>query len=484
MAELQQSGQDPFEISSYKVDSYADEVKRSFSEEAPERRVSMAGRMMSKRVMGKASFADLRDSSGTLQMYIRRDDIGKEAYDAFKKYDIGDIVGVTGTIFKTRKGEISVKVDGITLLAKSLQPLPEKWHGLKEQELRYRQRYVDLIVNPDVKKTFTIRSRVISEIRRYMDDLGYIEVETPILQVQAGGAAARPFVTHHNTLDLDMYLRIAPELYLKRLIVGGFDKVYEIGRTFRNEGMDASHNPEFTMLEAYTAYADYEDKMNLCEDLIRTVARKALEGDAVVEVDGTTIDLEKPFARIGMVQLVKDKTGVDFDAIADDNEAKKIADEKGVAYEEHQSKGEILELFFDAFCEETLVQPIFVTDYPVEISPLSKNDAQNPAYTERFELFIAGAEYANAYSELNDPLDQRKRFEHQEYLREHGDEEASGVDEDFLTALEYGMPPTGGIGIGLDRLIMLITGETSIRDVLLFPTMRPIPAQQKPEDDA
>ncbi len=481
---LQQAGKNPFAVNTYPQDSYADAVKANFKdveegESGP--RVCMAGRMMSKRVMGKASFADLRDTTGTIQMYVRRDGIGEEAYAEFKKFDIGDIVGVKGEVFRTKMGEISIKVDEIVLLSKSLLPLPEKWHGLKDQEMRYRQRYLDLIVNPGVKRSFQMRSQIISEMRRYFDSHGFMEVETPVLHNQAGGAAARPFITHHNALDIDMYLRIALELHLKRLIVGGFDRVYEIGRVFRNEGMDASHNPEFTMMELYQAYTDYEGMMDLCEDMMRTVARKVLGGTAIVQLGDETIDLEKPFARISMKELVKNITGIDFDQIPDTEAAKKLADERGIAYEDRHQKGDILNLFYEEYCEHTLRQPTFMTGHPVEISPLAKKDPENPGYTLRFELFIGGREYANAFSELNDPIDQRSRFEYQEFLKEQGDDEASGVDEDFLTALEYGMPPTGGIGIGVDRFVMLLTGETSIRDVLLFPTMRPVGPKNKPE---
>lgn len=489
LAALQADGNDPFSITSYPQDSYADEVKAGFKDlaEGEEgRKVCMAGRMMSKRVMGKASFADLRDTTDTIQMYIRRDDIGTDAYQAFKKFDIGDIVGVKGEVFRTKMGEISVKASEIVLLAKSLLPLPEKWHGLKDQELRYRQRYLDLIVNPGVKKTFEMRSRIISEMRRYFDDHGFMEVETPVLHNQAGGATARPFITHHNALNIDMYLRIALELHLKRLIVGGLDRVYEIGRNFRNEGMDATHNPEFTMMELYQAYTDYHGMMDLCEDMMRTVAKKVHGGNAVLEFGGETLDLEAPFARMSMREAVKQHAGVDFDALPDTAAAKKLADEKGIAYEERHAKGDILNLFFEEYCEDKLRQPTFITGHPVEISPLAKKDPENPGYTLRFELFIAGKEYANAFSELNDPIDQRTRFEYQEFLKQQGDDEASGVDEDFLTALEYGMPPTGGIGIGVDRFVMLLTGETSIRDVLLFPTMKPqgVPGKGKGADGA
>ena len=478
---LQDAGKDPFANTVWPQSDFAAEIKESFvdlPEDAEPRRVCMAGRMMSKRVMGKASFADLRDKSGNIQMYVRRDDIGTDSYQEFKKFDIGDIVGVRGFVFRTKMGEISVHVTEIVLLSKSLLPLPEKFHGLTDRETRYRQRYVDLIVNPEVKDVFIKRSKIIKEIRNYLDDHTFMEVETPVLHTQAGGAAARPFITHHNTLDIDMYMRIALELHLKRLVVGGLDRVYEIGRVFRNEGMDTRHNPEFTMLEAYQAYTDYRGMMDLCEDMMRTVARK-VNGTAVCELDGVTYDLEKPFTRISMVEAVRQHAGVDFDAIADDEAAKAVAKEHHVAFEPHHKKGDILNLFFEEFVEEKLVQPTFLTGHPVEISPLSKKDQSNPAYTERFELFIGGREYCNAFSELNDPIDQRQRFEYQEFLKAHGDDEASGVDEDFLNALSYGLPPTGGIGIGVDRFVMLLTGASTIRDVLLFPTMKPLDAVKK-----
>ena len=478
---LQDAGKDPFANTVWPQSDFAAEIKESFvdlPEDAEPRRVCMAGRMMSKRVMGKASFADLRDKSGNIQMYVRRDDIGTDSYQEFKKFDIGDIVGVRGFVFRTKMGEISVHVTEIVLLSKSLLPLPEKFHGLTDRETRYRQRYVDLIVNPEVKDVFIKRSKIIKEIRNYLDDHAFMEVETPVLHTQAGGAAARPFITHHNTLDIDMYMRIALELHLKRLVVGGLDRVYEIGRVFRNEGMDTRHNPEFTMLEAYQAYTDYRGMMDLCEDMMRTVARK-VNGTAVCELDGVTYDLEKPFTRISMVEAVRQHAGVDFDAIADDEAAKAVAKEHHVAFEPHHKKGDILNLFFEEFVEEKLVQPTFLTGHPVEISPLSKKDQSNPAYTERFELFIGGREYCNAFSELNDPIDQRQRFEYQEFLKAHGDDEASGVDEDFLNALSYGLPPTGGIGIGVDRFVMLLTGASTIRDVLLFPTMKPLDAVKK-----
>lgn len=471
---LQDAGKDPFHETKYPVNAYAQDILDSFQDDAPEQTVCVAGRIMSKRGMGKASFCDIQDASGRIQIYVRKDSIDPESYDEFVKYDIGDIVGIKGTVFRTKMGEISIHATEVVLLAKSLLPLPEKWHGLKDTELRYRQRYVDLIVNPDVRKTFAVRSQVLTEMRRYLDGHSFMEVETPVLHIQAGGAAARPFITHHNTLDLDMYLRIALELHLKRLIVGGFDKVYEIGRVFRNEGMDTRHNPEFTMMELYWAYADYEDIMNLCEDLIRTIGKKVLGEDAIAVLDGVEYDLKKPFARMSMLEAVKQYAGVDFDEIPDTEAAKKLAKEHGIATEERHKKGDVLNLFFEEYVEPKIVQPTFITGHPVEISPLSKKNKENPAYTDRFELFIGGREYANAFSELNDPIDQRERFEYQEYLKEHGDDEASGVDEDFLNALEYGMPPTGGIGIGVDRLVMLMTGAPSIRDVLLFPTMKPI----------
>ncbi|WP_458862624.1 lysine--tRNA ligase [Acidaminobacterium chupaoyuni] len=475
---LRAAGNDPFLITKYPVDSYAAQIKEKFAEIEPEHEtgefVALGGRLMSKRVMGKASFADLRDTTGNIQLYVRRDNVGEEEYAAFKKFDIGDIVGVKGEIFRTKMGEISVKVTEITLLSKSLLPLPEKWHGLKDTDLRYRQRYVDLIVNPDVREVFAKRSRIIKEVRNYLDEEGFMEVETPILHTQAGGAAARPFITHHNTLDMDMYLRIALELHLKRLIVGGFDKVYEIGRVFRNEGMDTRHNPEFTLMELYQAYTDIEGMMNLCEGLMRSVGRKILGGEAIAQLDGLTIDMEKPFNRMTMTEAVKKYSGVDFDQLADTQAAAAVAKEHHIEVEERHKKGDILNLFFEEYVESKLEQPTFIFGHPLEISPLAKKDPAHPGYTQRFELFIGGREYANAFSELNDPIDQRERFEYQEYLKQHGDDEASGVDEDFLTALEYGMPPTGGIGIGIDRFVMLLTGAPSIRDVLLFPTMKPL----------
>lgn len=483
LAELQAAGADPFAVTSWPQDIYSDAAKAEFVEPAEGqegRFVVMAGRLMSKRVMGKASFAHVQDYGGTIQVYVRRDDIGEAAYADFKRLDIGDIIGWKGHMFRTKMGEISVKATELKLLAKALLPLPEKWHGLKDQELRYRQRYVDLIVNPEVRSTFIKRSKIISAMRRYFDSQGFLEVETPILQVQAGGANARPFNTRHNALGLEMHLRISLELYLKRLIVGGLDRVYEIGRNFRNEGMDHSHNPEFTMVELYQAYTDLYGMMDISEGMMRSVAREVNGGKAVLEWNGEIIDLEKPFERISMKDCVLRETGIDFDKVPGDDEAKKLADERGIEYEPRHKKGDILSLFFEAFCEDKLRQPTFVTGHPIEISPLAKKDPDNPGYTLRFELFIIGKEYANAFTELNDPIDQRTRFEYQAYLRSEGDEEGMEVDEDFLNALSYGMPPTGGIGIGIDRFVMLLTGATSIRDVLLFPTMKPEKSPQRP----
>ena len=472
LEKLQAEGKDPFQIVKYDVTKHSDEIRENF-EELEGKEVSIAGRLMSKRIMGKASFCNIQDRNGNMQSYVSRNDIGDENYADFKKYDIGDIVGIKGTVFKTKTGEISVHATEVTLLSKSLQILPEKYHGLKDQEIRYRQRYTDLIVNPEVKDTFLKRSAIIKEIRKFLDDRGFLEVETPVLQTIPGGAAARPFITHHNTLDIDMYLRIALELPLKRLIVGGFERVYEIGRVFRNEGMSIRHNPEFTEIELYQAYTDYKGMMELTESLFKTVAQNVL-GKTTVNYGGHEIDLGKDFERLTMVDAVKKFAGVDFDEIPDTEAAKKIADEKHVEYEKHHTKGDILNLFFEEFVEENLIQPTFIMDYPVEISPLTKRKPDKPEFTERFELFIVGREYGNAYSELNDPIDQRKRFEHQEELRAAGDDEANMIDEDFMTALEYGMPPTGGLGIGVDRMVMLLTESVSIRDVLLFPTMKPL----------
>ena len=468
----QAEGKDPFQIVKYDVTHHSDEIRDNF-DKLEGKEVSIAGRLMSKRIMGKASFCNVQDRNGNMQSYVSKNDIGEEDYAEFKKYDIGDIVGIKGTVFKTKTGEISVHATEVTLLTKSLQILPEKYHGLKDQEIRYRQRYTDLIVNPEVKDTFLKRSAIIKEIRKFLDNRGFLEVETPVLQTIPGGASARPFITHHNTLDIDMYLRIALELPLKRLIVGGLERVYEIGRVFRNEGMSIRHNPEFTELELYQAFTDYKGMMELTESLFKTVAQNVL-GKTTVTYGGHEIDLGKDFDRLTMVDAVKKYAGVDFDEIPDTETAKKIADEKHVEYQKHHTKGDILNLFFEEFVEENLIQPTFIMDYPVEISPLTKRKPENPDYTERFELFIVGREYGNAYSELNDPIDQRKRFEHQESLRAAGDDEANMIDEDFMTALEFGMPPTGGLGIGVDRMVMLLTESVSIRDVLFFPTMRPI----------
>ena len=468
---LQQAGNDPFAQTRFDRTVYAQQIAEQF-DQLEEKPVAVAGRIMSKRSMGKASFFDIADASGKIQIYIKLNVIGEETYEQFKKWDIGDIVGVNGEVFRTKHGEISIRATKAILLSKSLLPLPEKFHGLTNTDLRYRQRYVDLIVNPEVRDVFVKRSLIIRELRTFLDSKGYLEVETPVLHNIAGGAAARPFITHHNSLNIDMYLRIALELHLKRLIVGGFDKVYEIGRVFRNEGMDTKHNPEFTMLEFYQAYSNYEDVMNLTEEMLRYVAQKVLGTTTVVYGD-QEIDLGKPFARISMVEAVKKYTGVDFDAIQTLEEARAAAKEHHIQYEERHLKGDILNLFFDEFVEDKLIQPTFLTGHPVEISPLSKRDAAHPGYTKRFELFITGREFANAFSELNDPIDQKARFEHQLELKAQGDEEATDMDNDFITALEYGLPPTGGFGMGVDRLVMLLTNQPSIRDVLLFPTMKP-----------
>ena len=473
LASLKEHGADPYLATSFEVTAYSADIVDGFDDGFENKDVSIAGRVTSWRDMGKANFIDVTDRNGKIQIYIKSDEIGEENFSGFKTWDIGDIVGVKGFVFRTRRGEISIHAKEITLLSKSLRPLPEKFHGLKDTELRYRQRYVDLIVNPDVKDAFIKRSQIIKEIRAYLDNLSFIEVETPVLGIIAGGAAARPFITHHNSLDLDMYLRIALELHLKRLIVGGFDKVYEIGRVFRNEGISIRHNPEFTLLELYWAYVDYEDIMNLTEDLIKTVAQKILGSEAKATLDGVEYDLGKPFLRLSMKDAVKRDSGVDFDAISTLEQARKMAKEHGIEFEDRHQKGDILNLFFERYSEDKLIEPTFITGHPVEISPLAKKDDKNPEYTQRFELFIGGREYANAFSELNDPIDQRERFMHQAQLKALGDDEANDVDEDFLTALEYGMPPTGGLGIGIDRLVMLLTGSSSIRDVLLFPTMKP-----------
>ena len=474
---LREAGKDPFEITKYDVTAYSGDIKANFVDppegEESTVTVSMAGRIMSKRGMGKASFADLQDKQGRIQLYVRKDMVGEEAYADFKKWDIGDIIGVTGVVFRTHMGEISVRATSVVLLAKSLLPLPEKFHGLKDPELRYRQRYVDLIMNPEVKDTFVKRSMIIKEIRALLDEEDFLEVETPMLNTIAGGASARPFVTHHNALNIDMYMRIALELYLKRLIIGGFDRVYEIGRVFRNEGMDPRHNPEFTLLELYQAYTNLDGMMDITEKMFRRCAEK-VNGCTTVMFDGHEIDLGKPFARITMTDAVKQYSGVDFNELPDLEAARKAAKEHHVEFEERHKKGDILAAFFDEFVEENLIQPTFITEYPIEVSPLTKKDPEKPGMTQRFELFIAGREHANAYSELNDPIDQRERFMAQVALREQGDDEAEHLDEDFLTAMEYGMPPTGGLGVGIDRMVQLLTGNYSIRDVLLFPTMKPL----------
>lgn len=472
LSQLQAEGKDPFQITKYDVTKHSNEIRENF-EELEEKNVSIAGRLMSKRIMGKASFCNIQDRNGSMQCYVSRNDIGDEAYAQFKKMDIGDIVGIKGFVFKTKTGEISVHAKEVSLLSKSLQILPEKFHGLKDQEMRYRQRYVDLIVNPEVKETFFMRSAIIKEIRNFLDERGFLEVETPVLQTIFGGAAARPFITHHNALDIDMYMRIALELPLKRLIVGGFERVYEIGRVFRNEGVSIRHNPEFTLIEIYQAFTDYEGMMDLTENLFRTVAQKVL-GKTTIQYGGHEIDLGQPFKRMTMLDAVKQYAGIDFEQVADTSEAKKLAKEHHIDFEDRHEKGDILSLFFEEYVEKNLIQPTFIVDYPVEISPLSKRKPEKPEYTERFELFIVGREYGNAYSELNDPIDQKGRFEQQEAMRAAGDEEASMIDDDFVTALEYGMPPTGGLGIGIDRMVMLLTESVSIRDVILFPTMKPL----------
>ena len=472
LAALQAAGKDPFKITKFAVTHHSDEIKNGFKT-LENTEVTVAGRMMAKRIMGKASFCHVQDLKGTIQVYVARDNIGEDSYADFKKMDIGDLVGVRGTVFQTKTGEISVHAEAVTLLSKSLQPLPEKFHGLTNTDTRYRQRYVDLIVNPEVRDTFVKRSKIISTVRRFLDARGFMEVETPMLVANAGGAAARPFETHFNALDEDLKLRISLELYLKRLIVGGMERVYEIGRVFRNEGLDTRHNPEFTLMELYQAFADYHDMMDLTEDMYRYVAKEVL-GTTAITYNGVEMDLGKPFARITMVDAVKQYSGVDFSDIHTLEEARAAADAHGVAYEPHHKKGDILSLFFETFAEEHLIQPTFVMDHPVEISPLTKRKPDAPDYVERFEFFMNGWEMANAYSELNDPIDQRARFAAQEELFAQGDEEANHTDEDFLNALEIGMPPTGGIGYGIDRMCMLLTDSAAIRDVLLFPTMKSI----------
>ena len=480
LAELQGSGKDPFVITKYDQTHHSVEVKENY-EELEGKQVSVAGRMMSKRVMGKASFCNVQDLKGNIQSYVARDSIGEENYKEFKKLDVGDVIGIEGEVFKTKTGEISIHASHVTLLSKSLQILPEKFHGLTNTDMRYRQRYVDLIMNPEAKDTFIKRSKIISAIRRYLDGEGFMEVETPMLVANAGGAAARPFETHFNALNEDLKLRISLELYLKRLIVGGLERVYEIGRVFRNEGLDTRHNPEFTLMELYQAYTDYNGMMDLTENLYRHVAQEVL-GTTKIVYNGVEMDLGKPFERITMVDAVKKYAGVDWNEVKTVEEARRLADEHHVEYEEHHKKGDILSLFFEEFAEEHLIQPTFVMDHPIEISPLTKKKPENPEYTERFEFFMNGWEMANAYSELNDPIDQRERFKAQEELLAQGDEEANTTDEDFLNALEIGMPPTGGIGFGIDRMCMLLTDSAAIRDVLLFPTMKSLDGVNKKND--
>ncbi|EEC57219.1 lysine--tRNA ligase [[Bacteroides] pectinophilus] len=477
---LQEAGNDPFQITKYDVTYHTKDIKDNF-DELEGKQVSIAGRLMQKRVMGKASFGNVADLNGNIQIYVARDSIGEEPYAAFKKFDIGDIVGVKGEVFRTQKGEMSIHVSEITLLTKSLQVLPEKFHGLTDTEIRYRQRYLDLIMNPEVKTTFVKRSQIIKEIRNFLDGRDFMEVETPMLVSNAGGAAARPFETHYNALDEDVKLRISLELYLKRLIVGGMERVYEIGRVFRNEGVDTRHNPEFTLMELYQAYTDYYGMMELAESLYRTVCEK-VNGTTKVKYGDVEIDFSKPFERITMLDAVKKYSGVDFTQIKTDEEAKAVAKEKGVAFEDRHKKGDILNLFFEEFVEEHLIQPTFVMDHPLDISPLTKKKPDAPEYVERFELFMNGWEMANAYSELNDPIDQRERFAAQDALADAGDEEANHTDEDFLNALAYGMPPTGGIGFGIDRMVMLLTDSAAIRDVLLFPTMKSLDGVNKKND--
>ena len=474
LKELQEAGKDPYEITKFNRTNTAGEIKQNY-EEFEQKDVTVAGRIIAKRIMGKASFCTIQDSDEKIQSYVSINDLGEEAYKAFKTWDIGDIIGITGFVFKTRTEEISIHAKEVTLLSKSLRPLPEKFHGLRDTDLRYRQRYVDLIMNPEVKKTFEIRSRIITEIRNILDQKGYLEVETPMLNTISGGATAKPFVTHHNALNIDMYLRIATELNLKRLIVGGYDKVYEIGRIFRNEGMDVRHNPEFTSIELYEAYSDYNDMMDIVEELFSKVSMKVL-GTTKVNYQGQDIDLAPGWKRITMIDSIKEVTGIDFNEINTDEEAVALAKERGIEIPDKtkETRGDVISLFFDEYVEKTLVQPTFIYDYPIEISPLAKKKKEDPRLTERFEAFIGGREYGNAFSELNDPIDQYERFRKQVEAREAGDEEAGMMDEDFIQALEIGLPPTGGLGIGIDRMIMLLTDSASIRDVLLFPTMKPL----------
>ena len=472
LKQLKEEGRNPYLVEKFERTNFTKEIVENF-EEFEDKSVTIAGRVMARRGHGKVTFLDIQDSTGRIQAFLKIDNLGDE-YNDVKLLDIGDIVGITGEVFKTKMGEVSVRAENFKILTKSLQILPEKWHGLQDQDLKYRQRYVDLIMNPSIKETFLKRNRIIKEIRNYLDDRGFLEVETPTLNTIAGGANARPFITHHNTLDIDMYLRIANELYLKRLVVGGFDKVYEMGKMFRNEGMDTTHNPEYTAMEVYAAYQDYNDMMELTENLVATVAEKVL-GKTVIEYDGVELDLTPPWRRISMVEAVKEYAGVDFENIETDEEAVKVAEEKGLTLEpSKKTRGNIINEFFEEFCEEHMIQPTFVTGHPVDISPLAKRKPEDPRYTNRFEAFINTKEIANAFSELNDPIDQRERFTAQIEAKRLGDDEAHPMDEDFLNAIEVGLPPTGGLGIGIDRLIMFLTGETSIRDVILFPTMKPI----------
>ena len=477
LTNLQDAGRDPFAITRYDVTHHSAEILAA-GDELVGKEVSVAGRMMVKRIMGKASFCKIQDKQGVIQCYVARDDLGEEAYAEFKKMDIGDIIGVKGFVFRTKTGEITVHTKELTLLTKSLKPLPEKFHGLQDTDVRYRQRYLDLIVNPEVRDTFVKRSQILREIRRFLDDRGFMEVETPMLVPNAGGAAARPFETHYNALDVDVKLRISLELYLKRLIVGGLERVYEIGRVFRNEGVDTRHNPEFTLMELYQAYTDYNGMMDLTEDMFRHLA-KVVCGSTTITYQGTEIDLGKPFERLTMIDAIKKYSGVDFDTVKTVEEAKALAKAHNIAFEERHSRGDIINLFFETYCEENLIQPVFIMDHPVEISPLTKKKPTDPTKVERFELFIYGREMCNAYSELNDPIDQRARFAAQDALAAAGDAEANHTDEDFLNALEIGMPPTGGIGYGIDRLVMLLTDSAAIRDVLLFPTMKPLDSDKK-----
>ena len=479
LAELQAAGRDPFQIVKYDQTHHSEQIRRVFDSLENET-VSIAGRMMFKRVMGKASFCNVQDKEGRIQVYVARDDLGEEAYKDFKRMDIGDIIGVKGFVFKTKTGEISVHAKELTLLSKSLTPLPEKFHGLQDVDMRYRQRYVDLIMNEESKNTFIKRSKIISEIRKFLDARGFMEVETPMLVANAGGAAARPFETHFNALNEDVKLRISLELYLKRLIIGGLERVYEIGRVFRNEGVDTRHNPEFTLMELYQAYTDYYGMMELTESMFRYLAEKVCGSTTIVYGD-KEIDLGKPFRKLTMIDAIKEQTGIDFDQVATTEEAKKLADEKGIEYEDRHVKGDIVNLFFDEFCEDKMIQPTFIMDHPIEISPLTKKKPEDPTKVERFELYINGWEMCNAYSELNDPIDQRERFAAQDALAEAGDDEAQHTDEDFLHAMEIGMPPTGGIGYGIDRLTMLLTNSAAIRDVLLFPTMKSLDGSGKPK---